>query len=308
MSTASKWILGIIAVFAGLALLVLALSIYTFTLALSDLGADRSSESFSGTGSESVAVIELTDVIASSDDIVRQFRKYQKNRSVKAIVLRINSPGGSVAPSQEIYDEVRKTRDAGKPVVVSMGSVAASGGYYAALGASKIVANPGSITGSIGVISQFTNISGLMEKVGIENTTIKSGRYKDTGSPFRKMTPDEQSYWQSTIDNVYDQFVGAVARERNIPADSVRRIADGRIYSGEQAYRLRLVDTLGTFQTAIDIAGILGKIPGEPRVVKERQRKSLLEEMLGTRLSRKMEALENALQPSSVVEYRLQTQ
>jgi protease-4 len=307
MSNASKWILGIFAVFAGFALLIFAFAIYTLTVAVTDLGEDQSYDSSSGTGTESVAVVEMKDVISTSDDVVRQLRKYQKNRMVKAIVLRVDSPGGAVSPSQEIYDEVRKTRDAGKPVVVSMGSVAASGGYYVSLGASKIVANPGTITGSIGVISQFTNLSGLMEKVGIENTTIKSGKFKDAGSPFRRMTPEEQQYWQSTIDNVYEQFVAAVSRERNIPIDSVKRIADGRIYTGEQAYRLRLVDTLGSYQTAISLAGTLGKIQGEPRVQRERQRKSLIEEIMGTRLSRNVEALNNALRPSSVVEYRLDT-
>ncbi len=307
MSNTSRWILAIAAAFFGLALLIVALSFYTMTSALVSIKQTEDYDVPIGGGSETVAVIELNDIIETSEDIVRQFRKYQKNKSIKAIVLRVNSPGGAVAPSQEIYDEVRKTRDAGKPVVVSMGSVAASGGYYVSLGASKIVANPGTITGSIGVLSQFTNLSGLMQKIGIENTTIKSGKFKDAGSPFRDMTQEEKSYWQETINNVYEQFINIVSKERNISLDAVRKLADGKIYTGEQAYNFHLIDTLGTYQTAITLAGVLGKIQGEPRIQKERKRKTLFEEILGTQLTTDVKSMRDALQPTSFVEYRLPT-
>ena len=305
MNNASKWFLGILSLFIGLAILIFALSIYTFTTAFVDVTRVDENEFTSGTTTESVAVVELNDVILTSEEIVRQLRKYQKNKLVKAIVLRVNSPGGGVAPSQEIYDEVRKTRDAGKPVVVSMSSVAASGGYYVALGASKIVANSGTITGSIGVISQFTNFSNLMKKIGIENTTIKSGKFKDSGSPFREMDEEDKAYFQSAIDDVYGQFVEAVAKERKLPIESVRAIADGRIYTGTQAYRLKLIDTLGTFQTAIRIAGVLGKISGDPRIVKEHKPKPLFEQLMGSRFYQKIENVTPPFQPSSFIEYRL---
>ena len=305
MNNASKWFLGILSLFIGLAILIFALSIYTFTTAFVDVTRVDENEFTSGTTTESVAVVELNDVIITSEEIVRQLRKYQKNKLVKAIVLRVNSPGGGVAPSQEIYDEVRKTRDAGKPVVVSMSSVAASGGYYVALGASKIVANSGTITGSIGVISQFTNFSNLMKKIGIENTTIKSGKFKDSGSPFREMDEEDKAYFQSAIDDVYGQFVEAVAKERKLPIESVRAIADGRIYTGTQAYRLKLIDTLGTFQTAIRIAGVLGKISGDPRIVKEHKPKPLFEQLMGSRFYQKIENVTPPFQPSSFIEYRL---
>lgn len=305
MNNASKWFLGILSLFIGLAILIFALSIYTFTTAFVDVTRVDENEFTSGTTTESIAVVELNDVIITSEEIVRQLRKYQKNKLVKAIVLRVNSPGGGVAPSQEIYDEVRKTRDAGKPVVVSMSSVAASGGYYVALGASKIVANSGTITGSIGVISQFTNFSNLMKKIGIENTTIKSGKFKDSGSPFREMNEEDKAYFQSAIDDVYDQFVEAVAKERKLPVESVRAIADGRIYTGTQAYRLKLIDTLGSFQTAIRIAGVLGKISGDPRIVKEHKPKPLFEQLMGSRFYQKIENVTPPFQPSSFIEYRL---
>lgn len=307
MSTASKWFLGIFIGFLGFAILILAFSFYTFTSAIISLNAPDEYDVSSGINTESVAVIELKNVITSSEDIVKQFRKYQKNKSVKAIVLRIESPGGAVAPSQEIYDEVRKTRDSGKPVVVSMGSVAASGGYYISLGASKIVANPGTVTGSIGVISEFMNLSELFKKIGIENTTIKSGKMKDAGSPFRSMSTDERAYWQSTIDNVYEQFINAVSKERKLSLDEVRHYADGRVYTGDQAYKLHLIDSLGTYQTAINLAGTLGKIQGEPRIIREKKRKPLFEEIIGTDLTQKVSSIPESFQPTALIEYRLRT-
>jgi protease-4 len=234
----------------------------------------------SGSG-EKIAVIELRDVIVSSDEIVRQLKEYRGSRSIKAILLRIDSPGGGVVASQEIYEEVRKTRDSGKPVVVSMGSLAASGGYYVACGASRIMANRGTLTGSIGVISEFLQLQDALQKLGIEVKTVKSGSMKDAGSPTRKMTEADRRYFQDLMDDVHGQFIGVVAQERHLDVDSVRRLADGRVFTGEQAVGLGLVDTLGTFEDAIRLAADIAGIAGEPAIVKERKRRGFWESMLG---------------------------
>ncbi|MCX6142126.1 MAG: signal peptide peptidase SppA, partial [Ignavibacteriales bacterium] len=163
-----------------------------------------------GTSGDRLAVVELAEPIIDSQDIVRQFKKYRENKAVKGLVFRVDSPGGGVSASQEIYEEVRKTRQAGKPVVVSMGSVAASGGYYVSCGASKIVANPGTLTGSIGVIFQFLHFSELMSKIGIDASTFKTGKFKDIGSPFRKTTDEEKRFFDQLLGDVYDQFVTVV--------------------------------------------------------------------------------------------------
>ena len=259
-----------------------------------------------GSGSDRVAIIRVEDAIMDAGDIVRQLKKYRKRTSVKAIVIRLDSPGGAVVPSHEIYEEVSKTRKFGKPIVISMGSVAASGAYYIACGATRVVANPGTITGSIGVVSSFPNFRGLMDKIGIEQTTIKSGEFKDTGNPGRSMTERERMYLQSTIDNVYEQFLHIVMKARNMTEDSVRRIADGRIFTGEQAFAVGLVDTLGTLETAIAIAGTLGKISGEPRITEEVRRESFLDILMGTHASDTFRRLETALRSAPPVEYRMQ--
>ncbi len=215
---------------------------------------------------DKVAVLPITGVIADSEATIDQLKKFAKDGSVKAIVLRINSPGGGVGPSQEIYEEVRKLKGK-KPVVASMGAVAASGGYYIACGAQKIYANPGTITGSIGVIMQFVNVKDLIEKIGIKGFAVKSGELKDAGSPLRDMTSEERQYLQGVIDNVFGQFVQAVAEGRKLEADAVRKIADGRVFTGEQAKALGLVDALGNQEDAVAEAGRMAKIAGEPRVV-----------------------------------------
>ncbi len=215
---------------------------------------------------DKVAVLPITGVITDSEATIDQLKKFAKDGSVKAIVLRINSPGGGVGPSQEIFAEVRKLKDK-KPVVASLGAVAASGGYYIACGSRKIYANPGTITGSIGVIMQFVNVKELIEKIGVKGFVVKSGELKDTGSPLRDMTPEERQYLQSVIDNVYGQFVRAVAEGRGLDVEAVRKIADGRVFTGEQAKALGLVDALGGQEDAVAEAGRMAKIEGEPRVV-----------------------------------------
>jgi protease-4 len=215
---------------------------------------------------DGVGVVEVRGVILDSRDTVRQLRDLRKNDRVKAIVLRIDSPGGVVAPSQEISEEVRKLA-AVKRVVVSMGSVAASGGYYIAVPATKIYANPGTITGSIGVLMKFSNVEGLLGKVGMKSFTLKTGPYKDAGSPVRPMTAEERALLQGVIDTAHGQFVRSVSEGRKLPIDEVRKIADGRILTGEQALTLKLVDRLGTLQDAIEEAGRLGGVKGEPEVI-----------------------------------------
>jgi protease-4 len=242
------------------------------------LGSTSSME-LGGVG-DKVAIVELNGIIMSSRDIVAQFKRYQKDKSIKAIVLRINSPGGGVAASQEIYQQVRHVRDSGKPIVASMGSIAASGGYYVALGADSIMANPATTTGSIGVIAEFPNYSKLMEKIGISMTVIKSGRFKDSGSPYRDATEADQEYLQAWIDDGYDQFITTVANERGLPKENIRQLADGRVYSGRQAYELALIDSLGTFEDAIQLAADMAGIEGEPRLIRQAQKKMTLFELL----------------------------
>ncbi len=305
MSTAGKWILGLVVGFAGMALLFFAIALFSFTGALTSASSPTYEESTGGSGTDRVAVIRIEEPITDAEDVIRQLKKYRKRSSVKAIVLRLDSPGGAVVPSHEIYEEVNRTRKLGMPIVVSMGSVAASGAYYIACAATRIVANPGTITGSIGVVSTFPNFKGLMDKIGVGETTIKSGEFKDVGNPSRPMTERERSFLQGSIDNVYGQFVRIVADSRKLSVDSVRILADGRIYTGEQAFSSGLVDTLGTMQTAIAIAGTLGKISGEPRITEEIERESLLDTFMGARASQTLRRFESMLQSTSPVEYRM---
>jgi protease-4 len=215
---------------------------------------------------EKVGVIEIEGVIISSKNTIDQLIRFKEDSSIKAIVLRIDSPGGGVGPSQEIFREVTKIVEM-KPVVVSMGSVAASGGYYIAAPARRILANPGTITGSIGVIMEFTNWQELLDKLGLKAQVVKSGRYKDIGSPVRPMSEGDRELLQSLIDDVHRQFVDAVARGRNLPEDEVRSLADGRIFTGSQALEAGLVDELGNLQDAIAVAADLAGIEEKPRVV-----------------------------------------
>jgi protease-4 len=228
---------------------------------------------------DKVAVLPVTGLIADPESTIEQLRKFAKDDSVKAIVVRINSPGGGVGPSQEIHEEVKKL--SGKKVVVaSMGALAASGGYYIACGAQKIYANPGTITGSIGVIMQFVNVKDLIEKIGLKGMVVKSGAFKDIGSPVRDMKPEERELLQGVIDNVHSQFIEAVAAGRKMDRDKVAKIADGRIFSGEQAKALGLVDVLGNLEDAVAEAGKMAKIEGEPRVVTPPKKKLSILELL----------------------------
>lgn len=215
---------------------------------------------------QGVGLMEVKGMILDSRETIRQLRYFLKQEEIRAVVLRVDSPGGVVAPSQEIYEEVRKFA-AKKKIIVSMGSLAASGGYYISAPATLIYANPGTITASIGVILKLSNIETLMDRIGIKSHTLKTGKYKDSGSPFRRLSEDDRAMLQSVIDSTHEQFVRAVATGRRLPLEQVRRIADGRILSGQQALSLRLVDRLGTLQDAIEEAGRLSGIVGEPEVV-----------------------------------------
>jgi protease-4 len=229
---------------------------------------------------EKVVVLEIKGIIGDAQPTIKNLARFTRDRSVKALVLRIESPGGGVSSSQELYKEICRTGRK-KPVVVSMGSVAASGGYYIAAAAQKIYANPGSITGSIGVILKFTNLEEFFEKIGFRLEVIKSGTYKDVGNPSREMTAKERAYLQGMIDNIHQQFVRDVARGRRMSVEEVSKIADGRICTGEQAKELGLVDELGNLKDAINAAAELAAIEGEPKVVyPDRERPSLLDYVL----------------------------
>ncbi len=229
--------------------------------------------------SSGVGVVEVKGIILDPQETVKQLNDFAKDEKVKSVVLRIDSPGGVVGPSQEIWSAVKKLNKK-KKVIASMGSVAASGGYYIAVPASLIYANPGTITGSIGVLMKFSNLEGLMEKVGMKSFTLKTGKYKDVGSTARKMTEDEKSMLLSVIESTHKQFVKAVAEGRNLPESKVLELADGRIFSGEQAMGYKLVDRLGTMQDAIEEAGRLAGISGEPHIIKPQKKKHYLLDML----------------------------
>jgi len=236
------------------------------------------------TGGAKVAVVEIEGIIVDGSTAVRELREHAENPSIKAVVLRVNSPGGVVAPTQEIFAAIQRARKAGKPVVATLGAVAASGGYYVAAAADRIYANPGTLTGSIGVVMQMANLEGLLKKVGVEYVVVKAGAYKDVGSFARTMSPEERKMLQALLDDVYSQFVDAVAEGRGLERKDVLAFAEGRIYSGQQALTLKMVDELGGFEDAVEAAGKLANIPGRPKLVYPRKKfsfKDLLENRLG---------------------------
>lgn len=217
-----------------------------------------------------VALVEIRGVIGGSESVVRQLKRYAEDESVPAIVLRIDSPGGAASASQEIYEQVQKVRQEGKKVVASMGAVAASGGYYVACAADSIVANPASLTGSIGVQMEFPNTEQLFKKIGVDFLVVKSGPHKDIGSPYRPMTKEEKRLLQEVIDDTYYQFVEVIVEQRVLSREKVLALADGRIFSGRQALELGLVDEMGSYEDAISMAAQMGGIKGKPRVIRER--------------------------------------
>jgi len=239
---------------------------------------------FTGLG-ERVAIVDVHGVISNSSEVTRQLRKYAEDSSIPAVVVHVDSPGGGAAASQEIYEEMNKLRDAGKKVVVSMGSVAASGGYYISCAADTVVADPATLTGSIGVIFQFPIAEQLMKKIGIRYEVVKKGEVKDMGSIDRAMTERERESLQSVVDDTYEQFVGAVMEGRGLEREQVLKIADGSVYTGQQAQELGLVDEMGNLYDAIKIAGEMVGMEEYPRTVKERERKTSWFDLLSGRMN-----------------------
>ena len=296
---ASRGRVALIALGAGVGVLALFVFTVWLLLTVTDDGLP---------GGAKVAVVEVEGVIGvsaerslDSEGIVRTLGEYRDDPAVRAVVLRINSPGGVVAPTQEIFTAVRRVREAKKPVVASLGSVAASGGYYVAVAADRIYASPGTLTGSIGVVMQLANLEGLLKKVGVEYVVVKAGAYKDVGNFARSMTPEERRILQALLDDVYDQFILAVADGRGLEPKDVRTFAEGRIYSGRQAHGLKMVDDLGGLEDAIEAAAKMAGLPPKPKVVYPRRRFSL-RDLLRTELglgqvSRMLPALETLRTP-----------
>ncbi len=252
-------------------------------------------------GGDAVGVVEIEGAIADARDIIENLRRFREDEDIKAIVIRIDSPGGAVGPSQEIYREIRKTIDT-KKVVASMGAVAASGGYYVACAADGIVANPGTITGSIGVIMGYTNFRKLLDKIGMVPVVIKSGPYKDTGSPTREMRSDEREILQSITSAIHEQFVTAIAEGRKMDRAQVEQAADGRIFTGEDAKARGLVDRLGNFEDALEWAGALGGIDGPVVPVYARDEKlSLLRYLMSSSIS---DLISKVIHPGIYAQYR----
>ena len=223
-----------------------------------------------------VAVVEVEGIILEVDDLVRDLKSYRENPSVRAVVVRVNSPGGVVGPTQEVHQALLKLREAGKPVVASLSSIAASGGYYIAVAADRVYANPGTLTGSIGVIMQFPNVDGLLKKVGVDYVVVKAGQYKDLGNFARPMRAEERQVLQALLDDVHGQFIDAVATGRKLSREDVVRFADGRIFSGVQAKSMAMVDELGGLDDAINAAAKLAGLKIPPRVLQPRRKTSIV--------------------------------
>jgi len=231
----------------------------------------------SSTSGEKIAVIPINGVIYDSNKYLKQLKKFYEDDSVKAIIIRINSPGGAVGASQEIYSEIMKLKK-NKPILASFQDVAASGGFYIASACSEIITNPGTLTGSIGVIMQYINFKNLVKFAKIKPVVIKSGKFKDTGSPYRDLTKEEKKYLTNVIMNVYRQFVKDVyasRKEKGLKLKLLKKIADGRIFTGEDAIKYNLADKLGNFYVAVDEAAKLGKITGKPKLVYPKNKKDL---------------------------------
>ncbi len=264
--------------------LLIGLYVVTVVVALASLMPSHSwHRARAGVKSGSLAIVRISGAIRinetpsawgapDAEDIAKQLHRLSENDDVKAIVLRINSPGGTVAAVQEIQTEILRCKSKGKKIIVSMGDVAASGGYYLASGGDRVFADSGTITGSIGVILEFGNVEGLMQKLGVKLEVIKSGAHKDIGSPARALTAEERQLLQASIDDAYGQFVDAVSQGRHLPVDKVRVLADGRIFTGRQAQQSGLVDELGGREDAIAAAIRLAGLPEKPRIISDSSR------------------------------------
>jgi len=273
----SKWLVGVIV--GGGALLLLFVCLFALLL----FSFREGSSSDFGFSKNKIGIVDLNGVIFESKSVVDQLQRFADNSAIKAIVLRIDSPGGGVAASQEIYNEVLRIKQKRNKIIVSsMASVGASGAYYIACGTDKIVANPGTITGSIGVIAEWYNYGDLMKWAKLKSVVFKSGELKDAPSPVRELTEQEKKYLQNLIDDMYSQFLTAVAEGRKLDLETVRKFSDGRVYTGRDAKSKKLIDEIGGLQDAIDIAAKLARITGEPKLVSPpKERRTLLDLLMG---------------------------
>jgi protease-4 len=254
-----------------------------FSLVYLTLHAGGNETSLSSSFGDKIGVVDLDGVILSPQPVVGQLKKFADDSSIKAIILHINSPGGGVAASEEIYREVKRIRDEKKKrIVASIETVGASGAYYVASASNKIYADQGSIVGSIGVIAQWVNYGELLKWAKLKDIVFKTGEFKDTGNPTRDLTPAEQAYMQSLIENMFGQFVKAVADGRGLKFEDVRSVADGKVWTGEEALAMKLIDQVGDFEAAVaDTAKSVG-IKGEPSLVRpDKERKTVLDLLLG---------------------------
>ncbi|MDD5167525.1 MAG: signal peptide peptidase SppA [Syntrophales bacterium] len=256
-------------------LFVIAILFFILIFSISSLSGKRQSFSLA----EKVGVVTVDGIITDSKEIVGQLNDFAKDDAIRAVVLRIDSPGGGVAPSEEIYSAVSELKKK-KPVVASMGSIAASGGYLVACAANRIVANPGTVTGSISAVMHFANIESLMKKIGVHASVIKSGKFKDIGSPAREMTQEERTLLQGVVDDIYDYLLDVIAKDRKMKKEDLRLIADGRIFTGRQAKKAGLVDDLGDLEAALDLAGKLAHAKGKPEAIYPAKKKVTFWEMI----------------------------
>jgi protease-4 len=262
----NRWLLGCALLVVGTVATV-ALAFFVVNLALN--GERPSFSPLQGR----VGLVELAGDIDDSEPVVEELQRHERDASVRAVVLRVDSPGGGVAASQEIYEAVQKLHDDGKPVIVSMGGVAASGAYYVSCAADSIVCNPGTLTGSIGVIMSFPNTQTLFRKVGVSLEVVKTGKFKDIGSMWRPMTEDERKLLQGVLSDVYDQFIDAIVDGRSMNREDVVPYADGRVFTGSQALDYGFVDRLGDLDDAIQMAAKMGGISGRPVIVRKERRR-----------------------------------
>ena len=286
-------------IFGMFILLVLGISCYFFFYKVGLHSGKNTSFSLN----DKIGVVSVEGVIADSQVITEQLDEFGKEDSIVAVVLRVDSPGGGVAASQEIYDAVIELKKK-KKVVVSMGSVAASGGLLVACAADKIVANPGTITGSISAIMQFANVEELMKKIGLKSSVVKSGQYKDIGTPLRDMTPEEKVIIQDLVDDIYNQFVDVIVKERKLPREKVIQIADGRVFSGRKAKELGLVDYLGDMASAAKLASKLaGKDGKYDLVYPSKKRTSIFDYLLESTASQISNSLKEKMGSMSGLSY-----
>jgi len=245
-----------------------------------------------------IGLVQINDVIMSSDNYIDQLREFREDPNIVGVLLRIDSPGGASVPSQEIFAEVMKFRAVNKPVIVSVGNMAASGGYYIASAASRIFANQSSITGSIGVIFKYPQYYKLLDKIGVSMQVFKAGALKDVGSPDREPTAQDRALIQSIISDIHEQFIHDVAHARGMKVDSLRLIADGRIMTGMQAVKYKIVDTIGTYEDAMAYIKSTTGVPQKSAVVEKKKRESFLKSLLVGEIAEHFPFLKNALTPS----------